>query len=458
MPWVILAATLVLVAVRLWSRRRGGGPAPGPGPRPASSPAETGRKDARRRSGGRSAVSGWMGDGPVRLVAVREIRERLRSRVFRVGTAVLLAAAAAAVVIPALRTTHHGHLTIGTVGAVPAELHTELESTGATLGATVTIVPETDRAGAETAVRTAAVDMVVVDAEQILVRRPVAPADLSTTTVAARALAGWIGTRNALVSAGLSPADAARLAQPAPAPIVALEPATGHGGARGTAKATATLGLIFVFLLLSQYGTWILLGIVEEKSSRVVEVLLSTMRPDQLLTGKVLGIGTVALGQAALIVAVALGLAGAVGSDLVRGTAPVEVAAVLCWMVLGYLFYCWVYAAGGALAERQEHVQSIAFPLQLPLIVGYIASLTGLGSATTPIFVRILAFLPPTAPFAMPVLVAQGDTTWWQFLISVALTVIATIGVARIAATIYERAILLTGHRVRVREVLAARS
>ena len=211
-------------------------------------------------------------------------------------------------------------------------------------------------------------------------------------------------------------------------------------------------------MLLTQYGTWLLMGVVEEKSSRVIEVLLSTLRPRQLLAGKVIGIGAVAMLQAALIVAVALGLAAAEGSTLVHGTAPLEVASSLLWVVLGYAFYCWVYAAGGSLADRQEQVQSLAFPLQLPILFGYIVSFTALGSGGASSLVKVLAYLPPTAPFAMPVLVGLGSATWWEFLISVALTLAAIVGVARLASTVYFRAILRTGGRVHLRELRPAKA
>jgi ABC-2 type transport system permease protein len=216
-------------------------------------------------------------------------------------------------------------------------------------------------------------------------------------------------------------------------------------------------GLILLFILLSQYGTWILLGVVEEKSSRVVEVLLATLRPRQLLAGKVLGIGLVALLQATLILIVALGLGAVVGSDLVHGGNPTNVLATVIWLFLGYAFYCWVYAAAGSLATRQEHVQTLAFPLQLPIVLGYITSLTAISSGHASTFVHVLAYLPPTAPFAMPVLVALGDASWWQFAAAVALSLLGTVGVARLAAAIYQRAILRTGQRVRVRDILGRR-
>jgi ABC-2 type transport system permease protein len=200
------------------------------------------------------------------------------------------------------------------------------------------------------------------------------------------------------------------------------------------------------------------MGVVEEKSSRVIEVLLSTLRAGQLLAGKVIGIGTVAMLQATLIVAVALGLGAAVGSDLLHGTAALGVVSSLLWVVLGYAFYCWVYAAGGSLADRQEQVQSLAFPLQLPILFGYIVSFTALGSGEPSTLVKVLAYLPPTAPFAMPVLVGLGSATWWEFTISVVLMLVAIAAVARLASAIYRRAILRTGGRVHLRQLFPARA
>jgi ABC-2 type transport system permease protein len=209
-----------------------------------------------------------------------------------------------------------------------------------------------------------------------------------------------------------------------------------------------------VFFLLTQYNTWTLIGVLEEKSSRVVEVLLAAVPPARLLAGKVLGIGLAVFLQAGLAVVVALSLAHGVNSDVLHGTTPVTIAATLAWLVLGYAFYSWVYAAAGAMASRQDQVQSLAFPLGLPAIFGYIMALTTATSGNPSEFFRVLAYLPPTAPFAMPVLVGLGAVTWWQFAASVIISVACTVGVARAAASIYRRAILQTGRRVRLREVL----
>jgi ABC-2 type transport system permease protein len=195
------------------------------------------------------------------------------------------------------------------------------------------------------------------------------------------------------------------------------------------------------------------MGVMQEKASRVVEVLLATVRPIQLLGGKVLGIGLVAMGQAGLIVAVALIVGAAVGSDLLHGTAPLVLASQLLWLLLGYAFYCWVYAAAGSMAERQDQVQTLVLPLSLPIVLGYVLSITAASSGSASVFFKVLAYLPPTAPFAMPVLVGLGDVTWWQFVASVLISLAGTALMAWAAAGVYQRAVLQSGQRVSLRQV-----
>ena len=176
-----------------------------------------------------------------------------------------------------------------------------------------------------------------------------------------RAVSVTLGAQRAFAQAGLTPEQAATVANAKPLPVESIQPGK---KARTTAEATALLGVILIFIVLTQYLTWTLMGVMEEKASRVVEVLLATVRPTQLLAGKVIGIGAVALAQAVALVAFALVLAKAVGSSLVHGAAPLVVAATLVWLILGYAFYSWLYAAAGSLAERQDQVQSLALPLE----------------------------------------------------------------------------------------------
>jgi ABC-2 type transport system permease protein len=442
-PFVILAVVVVFIAVRLTLRYRSRQTKM----RAAATAAPTKTLDVPRRS--------WLASlfGVLGLVAQREVRERIRSRVFQIGTAIILLVVVAAIVIPVLTKSKTSPDQVGVVGALPAQVRSALIASDASIGDTMTIVLESDAATADAALRAGRLDIVVVDAKQLVVKDAISATDVSTAAQLARVFATTLGTIAAFQAAGLSTTQADTLSQAKPSPVTSLEPPT-H---RRKPSPGSIISLILVFVMLTQYSTWILTGVAEEKSSRVVEVLLGALRPAQLLAGKVLGIGLVALTQATLIVGVALGLSGAVGSNLLHGSGPVTVLAALVWLFLGYGFYCWLYAAAGSMVERQEQIQSLAFPLSLPLIVGYVVSLITASSARPTTFLEILAYLPPTAPVAMPTLVSLGSATWWQFAISVVLSLASTIAVARLATSIYRRAILRTGRRVRIRELVSTK-
>lgn len=439
-PVIIAAAVLVFAAVRLtirW-RRRGAGAHP--------------RRERHPRRGWAPAMDLQRLGGDTALVAGREVHERLRARAFRVVTALMLAAVAAAVVIPVLTRSKASVQHVGIVGSLSTSQRAAIVGAARAVGTTADLVAEPDRASAEAALRAGTTSLAVIDGQELLVDKPVSSTGTSSAARLTAAVAAELGLDRAFVSAGLSPAQAAAISSAKPLKVASLQPASPSGPAKGT----SVFGTIIVFLMLSQYETWTLIGVMEEKSSRVAEVLLATVRPVELLGGKVLGIGLVALGQAAALLAFGLLLAAAVGSDILHGTAPAMLATSLLWLVVGYAFYCWVYAAAGSLAERQDQVQTLALPLSLPMLVGYIMALTTAASGHASVFFQVLAYLPPTAPFAMPVLIGLGAVSWWGFAASVAISVVATIGVARLAATIYRRAVLRTGGRVRLREVLGA--
>lgn len=438
-PLIILAAVAVFIALRLTFRfrRHLGRAAP-------STPPETKPQ--------RSLLVSLF--GVVGLVARREVRERIRGRVFQVGTGIILLVVIAAIVIPVLTRSKTQPERVGVVGTLSAPLRTAVLASAAAIGTTMTFVSESDPSAANANLRSGHVDVVIVDANQVVVATAISAGDTSTTAQLAAAAAQTLGTAAAFQAAGLSAAQADAIIHAKPVSLVGLQPASTSHHKHSPASVVT---LVLVFVMLGQYSTWILTGVVEEKTSRVVEVLLAAVRPAQLLGGKVLGIGLVAAAQASVLVAVALGLSEAVGSDLLHGTGPVTVLAGLLWLVLGYAFYCWVYAAAGSTVERQEQVQSLAFPLTIPVLVGYISSLTVATTGTPNTFVDVLAYLPPTAPFAMPTLVGVGAATWWQFAISVVLSIASTVAIARLATSIYRRAILRTGRRVRIRELMSAK-
>jgi ABC-2 type transport system permease protein len=388
--------------------------------------------------------------GDVGQVAAREIKERVRGRIFRIGTLVILIAVGAAIIIPTLH--HGGGLTSQKVGVVGNLSPKALELIHASATAnqdTVTVVSESSLARAKDGLRSGALDLVIVGGSQILLNEPASSSNSPADSGLVQSIAQYLGVLKAFDTAHLTPAQAGQVISSRPVPVHTLV-----SGAKSTTKTTSVIGIVLLFIMLTQYNTWILIGVMQEKSSRVVEVLLATVRPLQLLGGKVLGIGTVALGQATLIVGFAFVVAKAVGSDLLHGTAPLVLASELLWLILGYAFYCWVYAAGGSTAERQDQVQTLAFPLSIPILVGYIFSITVASSGHSSLLFKVLAYFPPTAPFCMPVLVGLHQVSWWEFLGSALISLAGTAAMALFAARIYRRAVLRTGGRVRVRQLL----
>ena len=427
----ILIAAAAIVVVRRGLRRRGSD-------RPS--------RDRRRFPGLQDRR--LLGD--TGIVAAREIRERMRGRVFRVVTVILFVVVAAAVIIPTVQRSPTERQRVGVVSS-SASLEVELKRLATSVRLPVELVQQSNVAQARIALDAGRLDIVVDGPRRIVLKNPLSDSDATARARYVRAVSVTLGAQAAFAQARLTPAQAAAVARAKPLPVDSIHPGP---KTRTTAEATALLGVVLIFIVLTQYLTWTLMGVMEEKASRVVEVLLATVRPIQLLAGKVIGIGAVALAQAVALVAFALVLAEVVGSSLVRGAAPLVVAAALVWLVLGYALYSWIYAAAGSLAERQDQVQSMALPLSVPLIFSYIASLAGVGSGRASLLVKVLAYIPPTAPLAMPTLVGFGEVMWWQFLLSVAATLLCTYLVALVAARVYRTAVLQTGVRVRLRDLI----
>jgi ABC-2 type transport system permease protein len=390
--------------------------------------------------------------GVVGLIAGREITERIRGRLFRIGTLIILLAVAAAIIIPTL---HHSSSTgstaqrVGIVGTLSSQTKQVIHAAGSQDQDTVTFVLEPSLGATKADLRSGRIYLAIVDGNRVLTNEPASASSSPADPTFVGDVAYILGQLKVYRSAGLTPDQASRVIHASSVPVQTLKPAS-----KSTTKTTSVIGLVLLFVMLTQYNTWILIGVMQEKSSRVVEVLLAVVRPIQLLGGKVLGIGLVALGQATLIVGFALAVAGAVGSNLLHGSAPLVLLCQLLWLVLGYAFYCWVYAAGGSTAERQDQVQTLAFPLSIPILIGYIFSITVASSGNADLLYKILAYLPPTAPFCMPVLVGLSQVTWWEFTASVLITIAATAAMAVFAAGIYGRAVLRTGGRVRLRDVV----
>lgn len=225
--------------------------------------------------------------------------------------------------------------------------------------------------------------------------------------------------------------------------------------------ALAYVLLIFLYGTMLMYGIQVAMGVVEEKSSRVMEVLITAVQPFELMIGKVLGVGLVGLTQYSAWVG--LGLITILVSGALSGGSSgqgIDVAAVpattlyffLIFFVLGYLLFASIYAALGSLVNRTEDVNSITTPVTIIMVGTYLLSIYSLGNADADL-VRWLSFVPFFTPMLMFIRVALSNPAWWELLISVVLLALSSLFFAWVAAKIYRVGVLLYGKRPSFREV-----
>lgn len=390
--------------------------------------------------------------GMTGVVAAREIRQRLRGRAFRGATALLLIGVAAAIVIPvAIKGKPHTQQ-VGVVGVPTASLRGAVTAAAASGKADVHLVPEADAAAADAALRSGRIDVAIINGDRLVVKRAPSSGNTTRTATFARALAQVLGVDKAVRAAGLTAGQVARIAGAEPVPTAALEPAR----TSTTGRATAVIGLVVLMIMLTQYLSWTLIGVMEEKSSRVVEVLLSTVRPRALLAGKVLGIGLLGLAQLLLVAAVGVGVAIATGTISTSSNALLPIALVLGWFVLGYAFYATAYAAAAARVSRQEDLQNVSTPMTLVLVGSFFGSLWAASNPGAPL-AKVLAVVPPFSALVSPPLMAGGDAPLWQLLLAFVLMLAAIAGLVVVAARLYEGAVLHSGSVLSWRSAWAGR-
>jgi ABC-2 type transport system permease protein len=370
------------------------------------------------------------------LVTKREIRERARSRAFLASVALMVVTVAAMLIIPAVLKPD-GTKDVGLTGRAPATLAATIQQQAHAAGLTARIHHYARLAAGEQAVRQGHVDVLVSDAQRLEWQ---GRADQQLKTVLTGAIQ-LVTVRERAAAAGLGPEAAAALLAPVPVSGVEL----GHVTGRSPADETAVIVMTGVlFFCISIFGAMVLNGVLEEKASRVVEVLLARIPARALLAGKIAGIGLLGLAQIAATALAALIAVTTVGSIAIPAIRGGVLAWAVVWFVLGYALYATVYGALGSLGSRAEDAQAVAGPVMVLLPVAYFASffmITQPASAAA----RAISFFPLTAPFAMPGRIAMGATTWWEPVLAVVLTLATIIGLVQLAGRLYTSAILHSG-------------
>jgi ABC-2 type transport system permease protein len=215
---------------------------------------------------------------------------------------------------------------------------------------------------------------------------------------------------------------------------------------RRLGMALVLVALLYLALLL--YGTLVAQGVVEEKSSRVVEFLLAAATPRQLLAGKVFGLGIVGLVQLATVGVVGLVVGLAVDVLPSLGVATGALAWGLLWYVLGFLLYATVFAAVGALVSRQEAVQSVLMPVTAVLVVAFALGFAVLSRDPTGTVTTVLSLVPVLSPILMPGRLALAVAPFWQVLLALFLTSVTIVLLSRLGGKVYQNSLLRKDSRV----------
>ncbi|HSB87333.1 MAG TPA: ABC transporter permease, partial [Ilumatobacteraceae bacterium] len=379
------------------------------------------------------------------LVARREMRERSRSKAFRAGLVIMVLLVVASIAVPALiedgKVTKH----VGFTGATPTALPTVVTDQGRAVDVTVRVHHYDNVASGEAAVRDEKVDVLVVDAQQLKWR---GKADERLRAVVTGSIQ-LVAVQQRAVAAGIDPDQLLQLVAPVPVTNEELGLVAGRSPDN---EAAAAIMAILLFVSIIMYGNLVLTGVAEEKSSRVVEVLLARMPARNLLAGKVIGIGLLGFAQLAITAVAALIATMAFDSVDVPGVSGGVLAWVVVWFVLGYAIFAMAYGALGSLTSRAEDASTAAGPASYMLIVSYWVAYIVVATDPQSGWSKLVSLFPATAPFAMPGRIALGAAEWWEPLVATVVTLAAIAGLVVLAGRVYTGAILHTGATLKLRE------
>ena len=343
----------------------------------------------------------------VTLIAGREITMRMRSKAFLISTGVLMLAVLASVVLGGIFGSQSELPKVAVVGGA-----TEVVAGNPALEA----VPVADQDAAEQLLRDGDVEAIVA---------PAASEPLGIIVF------GLESTPNSVVSA-LSVSPTVELLDPAAVdPMLATFVAFGFG--------------IVFFMSALTFGTTIAQSVVEEKQTRVVEILLSTVSARALLTGKVIGNSVLAFGQILAIAVLAILGLMLTGQKVLLGGLGGSVVWFIVFFAIGFVMLAALFAATAALVSRAEDIGSVTTPVTMLVMIPYFLVIF---FNDNPTVLAIMSYVPFSAPVGMPMRVFLGTAEWWEPFVSLAILLATAALAVVIGERIYRNSLLKTGARV----------
>ena len=383
------------------------------------------------------------------LVARREFLTQVAKKSFVISNVIILLAIVGGIVAYSLFSGgDEDRATIGLVG--DQSLAPVLLATGDATGTPVDVVPAADEQAARDHVGSGDLDVALIPGtggSVTAVTESELNSGLRTVIDAAVMQQAQAG---ALAAQGVDPAELAAATGRAVVTVDALDPPDPEKGQR---VALSVAVVVLLYMQIMMFGMYVAMGVVEEKSSRVVELLLSTLRPLQLLWGKVIGIGAVGLVQLTAYGVAGVGAGLATGVLTVTGTAIGVLAGTLGWFVLGFAFFAVLYAAAGSMVSRQEDVNATASPLMVLIVIMFFSAFSSVSNPDGTLS-NVLSWIPPFSAILMPLRIAAGVASPVQVVVTIALMLAVTAALSVLAAKIYRRSILRIGKVVSWKEAL----
>jgi ABC-2 type transport system permease protein len=405
-----------------------------------SSPNPAPRVPSDNAAGAGAAQAIW-------LIAEREIVTRAKTRSFLISTGLLMVVIIVGAIVWSAFSGGDDADRVGVVGQ-DAPLSSTIEEFGSATGTSVDVVTVASADEARSKVADGDLDAALVAGSSAGQFVAISKSGLNPTLDGIlRSSVEQVGLTRALAERGV---EAASL----PRSTITVEQTTPDKPDEGQRIVIALVGTILLITAIMMGGSMVAVGVVEEKTSRVVELLLATIKPLHLLWGKIIGIGAIAMAQVLLLGATAVIAGKVTGLLTIQGTAIGMFAAVIAWFILGFLFFATLYAATGALVSRQEELNASSAPLTILAMAVMYSGIFGI-QALDSTLIQVLTWIPPFSAALMPIRIATGDTSTVQVIVTFALMILACAAATWFASRIYQRSILRTGTRIKWGEALS---
>ncbi|MBF4587455.1 ABC transporter permease [Curtobacterium sp. VKM Ac-2887] len=348
----------------------------------------------------------------VRLVSAREIQARIRSKAFVVSALILIGMVVASIVVG------------GIVGKATADDTTPVAVVdGVSLPTTagLDVTDSTSVADAERLVQNGDVDAAIVPSDDPLGYKVVGLDEAPTDVVSALSVTPRIEL---------------------------LDPDALPGGL--VYLIAIAFGVVY-FASAVTFGQSIAQSVVEEKSTRVVEILMSAISARALLAGKVLGNSVMAFAQIVAVAIAAIVTLAVTGQDNMFSMLGPSILWFVGFFAVGFVLIASLFAAAAVLVSRQEDVGSVTTPVMMLVMIPYILIIVAYNNPTV---LGIMSYVPFSAPIGMPMRIFLGTAEWWEPILSLLIVVAAVVVVVLVGARVYENALLRTGSRVKLTEAL----